>query len=288
MTALRTSTGSNIANALHDHLWVTDNVNKSGGFLAGVTPVILTYNEAPNIARVLDKLVWAREVLVVDSGSDDETLAICNRYANVRSIERSFDNHASQWNFAVNEPGIKTDWVLALDADYVLSPEFIVEMDELSEETAFAGFATNFVYCIFGKSLRGTLYPPVITLFKPAQATYVQDGHTQRLMVDGPVGKLQGVIYHDDRKPLSRWLWSQDRYAELEAELLTRKPMAELRIQDRLRRMLVVTPWLVPLYCLVAKRGILDGWPGVCYALQRGVAEAILSIKLIEARIREQ
>ena len=88
--------------------------------LNDITPVILTYNEAPNIERTLRPLSWAREVVIVDSNSTDDTLAIAARFANVRTVQRPFDTHARQWRFAIEETGITSDWVLRLDADYSL------------------------------------------------------------------------------------------------------------------------------------------------------------------------
>ena len=64
----------------------------------GVTPLILTYNEAPNIGRVLNCLGWAEEIVIVDSFSTDETREIAHRFKNVRWIDRAFDDHTSQWN----------------------------------------------------------------------------------------------------------------------------------------------------------------------------------------------
>src|SRR5207247_2223103 len=86
-----------------------------------VTPVVITWNEEPNIKRVFDQLVWARDVVVVDSGSSDGTLALLAGYPNVRVFENAFRSHADQWNFALRETSITTDWVLSIDADYVLS-----------------------------------------------------------------------------------------------------------------------------------------------------------------------
>ncbi len=256
------------------------------GFLGQITPVVLTYNETPNIERTLSRLQWAREVVVVDSGSYDGTQEKVQRFANVRLVHRPFDSHANQWNFAVSETAVATPWVLALDADYVLTPGLIEELAALNPGPSDDAFQTRFRLCVHGTPLRGTLYPPVTTLFRSGKARYIQDGHTQRLSGLHPPTLLREPIYHDDRKPLSRWLWAQDRYAALEVDLLLSKPTAELRLQDKLRKWMVVTPWLVPLYCLTVGRGLLDGWPGVFYALQRGVAEAVLSLKLLEARLR--
>lgn len=257
------------------------------GLLNDITPVILTFNEAPNIGRTLAALTWASEVLVVDSGSDDGTMNLVQKFPNVRVMHRKFDSHAQQWNFAISETGIKTSWVLALDADYVLSPGLITELSELQPAREVDAYQTRFHYCVFGRPLRGTLYPPITTLFRTAKGKYIQDGHTQRLKLATAPIPLKQVIYHDDRKPLSRWLWAQERYASLEADLLASKPYSQLCLQDKLRTWMVITPWLVPLHCLIFGKGILDGWPGFFYALQRAVAESILSLKLLERRISE-
>ena len=89
-----------------------------------ITPLILTYNEAPNIARALAGVSWAKDIVVVDSFSDDETVAIAKSFPQVRVFQRTFDNHRNQWEFGLKETGITTPWVLALDADYVVLNEF--------------------------------------------------------------------------------------------------------------------------------------------------------------------
>jgi glycosyltransferase involved in cell wall biosynthesis len=256
------------------------------GFGRRVTAVILTYNEAPNIERVLARLDWVAEVVVLDSGSDDDTRERAVRHPRVRWVERAFDTQAEQWRHAVFGTAVRTDWVLALDADYVLTPELVEEMVALRPPEAIDGYVTRFVYCIGGRRLRGTLYPPHVTLFRTARSHYEQDGHTQRLLVAGATAVLRGAILHDDRKSLRRWLWSQERYATLNARRLLDPAVKSWRLQDRLRRWLVVTPWLMPCYSLFVAGGILDGWPGLYYALQRGAAELILSLKIVELRLR--
>lgn len=249
-----------------------------------VTPVILTYNEAPNIARVLERLRWAREVVVVDSGSTDGTLQLLAAASNVRVVHRAFDSHARQWTFAVHETGIGTRWVLALDADYLLTPELTALLPELLSSQDVAGYRVPFRYCVHGQPLRGTLYPPVIALYQRAGARYVQDGHTQRLQLDGAIRDCPAGMLHDDRKPLSHWLWAQDRYARLEADLLLATPWRELRWPDRLRTIPMLAPVVVFFYCLLAKRGILDGRAGLFYAMHRLTAELIIQLKLFERR----
>src|SRR5205807_2531016 len=158
--------------------------------LSDTTPLILTYNEAPNIERVLGQLRWAREVVVVDSFSDDETVEIASSFPRVRVVQREFDNHAAQWNFGLKNTGISSEWVLALDADFVLTPELVDELRALRPSADTNGFQAKFRYCINGRILRSGVYPPVTVLYRREFARYEQDGHTQRLIVDGKVETL--------------------------------------------------------------------------------------------------
>jgi len=254
-------------------------------FLQNCSVLILTFNEAPNIGRTLDALAAFPEVVVLDSGSADDTLAIAGRYPNVRVCHRPFDNHSAQWNHGLAACGLHREWVLALDADYVLPGDLVNEIDALAPPDDVSGYSTAFTFWILGKPLTRSLYPPVTTLYRRASAHYVQDGHTQRVKLDGAVLTLEARIAHDDRKPLAHWLAAQDRYARLECDLLLGKSWSELRWRDRLRRMKFITPWLVPLYCLTVGRGLMDGRAGWYYALQRGVAEAVLSLKLLEYQV---
>src|ERR671912_271723 len=96
-----------------------------------ITPLVLTYNEAPNIARTLSALSWARDIVVVDSFSDDETVKIASSVPRVRVFQRAFDCHRNQWEFGLKETGITTPWVLALDADYVISDKLGAELKTL-------------------------------------------------------------------------------------------------------------------------------------------------------------
>jgi glycosyltransferase involved in cell wall biosynthesis len=246
-----------------------------------LTVLILTYNEAPNIGRTLGRLGWAREVVVVDSFSTDETVEILGRHANVRVVPRKFDTHARQWNFGLAQ--VESEWVLSLDADYVLSDELVKELAQLDEKQDVDGYQISFKYCVFGRALRSTILPPRLALFRKAYGTYIDDGHTQLLKVDGQSSRLNSFIYHDDRKPLGRWLWAQNRYVLLEQAKLRASPPEEDGPQDRLRRTKVIAPLLVLAYCLVVRRGVLDGWAGLYYAYQRALAEALLAIRLIEA-----
>jgi glycosyltransferase involved in cell wall biosynthesis len=251
-----------------------------------ITPVILTANEAPNIARTLNKLSWARRVVVVDSGSTDDTKAICAAQNNVVFFERSFTTHSEQWNWALQHTAIDTPWVLCLDADYVLTDELVREIGDLNLSTTnIDGYRASFQYCVFGKPLRASLYPDVTVLFRRDKGTYEQDGHTQRLALRGATAPFRAKILHDDRKPLVSWLGSQDRYAALECEHLHESAKGALSMQDKIRKMIFIAPFVVPIYCLFGRGLIFDGLPGLYYTLQRTIAECVLSIKLIDRKL---
>jgi glycosyltransferase involved in cell wall biosynthesis len=190
-------------------------------FLDRVEVLILTGNEEANIARTLDALKSFPRIVVLDSGSTDRTTQIAAGYPNVRVCTRAFDNHAAQWSHGLSACALEGDWVLALDADYVVTPGLAAEIVTLSPADDVAGYWARFRYCIEGRPLSGSLYPPVMVLYRRRAARYVQEGHTQRVIVEGAAQHLREPLLHDDRKPFSRWLASQDRYARLECELLT-------------------------------------------------------------------
>jgi glycosyltransferase involved in cell wall biosynthesis len=249
-----------------------------------VTAVVITYNEAPNIARCLDKLAWAKRIVVVDSGSTDETLEIVRRYQQTEVIHRKFDDFASQCNFGISQ--VLTPWVLSLDADYELSNELAGELPRLDVCDEVAGFRARFIYRIFGRPLRGTLYPPRAVLYRKDLASYRNEGHGHRVSINGPLANLRGVIYHDDRKPLGRWVSSQQSYARKEVDHLFAASKRELSRADRIRRIGWAAPILVFFHALLVKGCILDGWPGWLYVLQRTFAEILIAIEIVDRKLR--
>jgi glycosyltransferase involved in cell wall biosynthesis len=248
--------------------------------LEKITPLLLTYNEAPNIERTLQRLSWANRIVVIDSFSNDETLKILQDYSQVEIFHRKFDSFANQCNYGLSK--IESTWVLSLDADYIISEELIFEIKNLPEQPEVDSYIVQFKYCVFGKALRGTLLPARKVLYRREKAIYKNDGHAHRVSVEGTSSLLSAYIYHDDRKPLNRWLWAQDRYMVIEVNKLTQIPDGELSLGDRIRKQKILAPFVILFYCLILKGGILDGWHGWHYAFERVLAEILLSIRLIE------
>lgn len=254
------------------------------GVASDMTVMVITFNEEANIARTLDAVAWAKEILVVDSGSTDETLAIIARYPQARVVTRPFDSFAEQCNFALTQ--VRTGWVLSLDADYELTQAAAAEIRDLAPGPETSGYRARFMYRVYGRPLRATLYPPRTVLYRPARAQYCNEGHGHRVVVEGEVLALKGPIYHDDRKPLSRWFASQLTYVRQEVDFLLATPRGELKRSDRIRLMAWPAPILVFCGTLLWKRCILDGWPGWLYVLQRTIVEMMIAIELVDRRLR--
>ena len=251
--------------------------------LADVTPLILTFNEEANIGRTLAGLGWARRIVVIDSGSTDATLQLLAADPRVQVFQRSFDTHARQWNYGLAQ--VSSTWVLSLDADYLISEGLAEAMRRAFTahgHQGLAGYSIPFRYCVFGRPLRGTVLPPRIALFRRDAGAYVDDGHTQDLQLQGRCAVIGTPILHDDRKPLRRWLWAQERYLSLERDKLLSTPIRSLSRADRLRRGKLLAPLAMLLVCLIQKRCLLDGWRGWFYALQRTYVEVLLALMLLE------
>jgi len=232
----------------------------------------------------MDKLRWAERIVVVDSGSEDGTLSILDDYPQVEVFNHSFTDFASQCNYGLDQ--VKTPWVLSLDADYELSDALVSELRSLDAGEEIGGFRANFVYRIYGRSLRGSLYPPRVVLYRRSGALYHNEGHGHRVSVSGSVRPLSGPIFHDDRKPLSRWFASQQRYAHEEAKYLLNCSRSDLSRVDRLRLAAWIAPIGVAVYTLFVKRCLLDGWAGWFYVLQRVLAEMMLVLEILDQRLR--
>ncbi|WP_255142903.1 glycosyltransferase family 2 protein [Synechococcus sp. EJ6-Ellesmere] len=252
--------------------------------LKQVTPLVITYNEEPNIGRSLEGLSWAERILVIDSGSTDRTLELLAAVPQVEVVHRPFDSFAAQCNFGISL--IRTPWCLSLDADHRITPAFQAELAQLiaTAPADLAAVVTPFRYLVAGKPLRGTLLPPRINLMRPGGGHYENDGHSHQFVPSGRTATMREPVLHDDRKPLSRWLASQQRYLQQETQKLYNTPRQQLGLNDALRRTHVIAPFAVLALCLIWHRGLLDGWRGWFYAFQRMYVETLLSLMLWEAR----
>jgi len=248
-----------------------------------ITPLILTRDEKANIGRTLAQLAWAREVVIVDSLSTDDTVDIARRFANVRVFPRAFDSHDRQWSFGVEQ--VTTPWVLTLDADYFVSQRFVGELASLDPPPDLAAYEAAFVYAINGHPLRSALYPPRAVLLRRGAFEIWQDGHTQRVRVNGRVERLRTRLIHDDRKDLRRFVDRQRKYMRQEAAKLHSASWSELPALGRIRKLRVVAPLVTFFFVLFVKGAIFEGRAGWRYATERFIAESILSVELFRSRL---
>ncbi|HEY4326479.1 MAG TPA: glycosyltransferase family 2 protein [Mucilaginibacter sp.] len=245
-----------------------------------LTALILTKNEEPNLKRVLDKLLWLEKVVILDSFSSDSTLEIAKSYTNTVIYQRAFDTHATQWNYGLSL--LNSTWVLSLDADYVLTDEFVAETKKMIKSRENVAYVSRFKFLVFGHRLLGDNTMPRPVLFKLSDCIYYDDGHTQRLTINGKTGEFNSYILHDDRKSLSRWLSNQDGYAIKESKKLINTPMSEVSLTSKIRKTKVLAPVIVFFQCLFFKGLIFNGWTGWHYTLQRTMVEMLLALRLIE------
>ena len=127
--------------------------------VSNISPLILTFNEEQNIGRALRPLSWAPRVVVLDSGSSDDTVEIASSFPNVSIHQRPFDTHRAQWNYGLSL--VQGEWVLAFDADYITDEKFASEIEELIPAEDTNAFFARFMYTDFrataaGKSLSAT------------------------------------------------------------------------------------------------------------------------------------
>jgi hypothetical protein len=174
------------------------------------TPVILTYNEAANIRRTFGAVSWARDIVLVDSFSDDATLTIR------RSLKYTY--------FSVNSIAIKP----------------ALTVTKLGSSIA----------CTASRFADQLIHPSVTVLYRRERVTYQQDGHTQRVVIDGEVRELRSPILHDARKPLAQWLKSQERYMRLDVGHLVESESARLGLSDRFRKTRLLFPFVIFFYYL--------------------------------------
>ncbi len=247
-----------------------------------LTAVILTWNEEENISRTLSHLTWLEKIVIIDSGSADKTVDLIKSFSNTEVHVRKFDTHASQWNYGLSF--CNSEWILSLDADYILPYAFIEEIKANISKNGYSAFTTGFDFVIFERPLNSNNTTPRPVLFKRSECIYYDDGHTQRLKINGKTGDFKNRILHDDRKPLSRWLHNQAAYSVKEAEMLLYSGK-QLSFLEKLRKKKLYTPLLMFFFCLFRKRMIFNGWRGWHYTLQRTIVEMLISLRLTEDKI---
>jgi glycosyltransferase involved in cell wall biosynthesis len=236
--------------------------------------VIITKNEEQNIARCLESVKWADEIIVIDDHSTDRTLEIAGRYgAQVHSLPWRGYGHAKR-------EGVKRargNWILSVDADEEVSSELADEIRHiLSNGTPYAGFylprKTNFL----GRWIYNSgWYPdPVLRLFQKKQGNFSEAAVHEKVLLDGNVGILKSDLRHYSDPNLEHYLEKFNRYTTLGAEAAYREGKKS-RWFD-----IVIRPPVAFIKHYISKKGFRDGFEGFVISVMSAVAVFVKYAKL--------
>lgn len=249
-----------------------------------VTVVVLTRDEEPNIARCLASVGWAEQVVVIDSGSADQTVPLAKSLG-ADVVEQPWLGFSGQREFALRLPAVRHDWIYFVDADEWVSPQLAAEIaDRLGTDDCVA-FTHRFRLVFLGTWIRHCGWYSgswVVRLADRRRASYDSSLVGERAQVDGPVGRLAHDIVDEDRKGLASWLHKHVRYAELEQqrrgqpvpwrERLRRfrsrgradtRPLGRIILKDLIFPAVPARPLLLFIYMYVVRLGLLDGRAGL-------------------------
>lgn len=185
--------------------------------MPGITATIITLNESANLARALDSVRWADEIVVVDAESTDDTVAIARRYTN-RVIVRPWPGYVDQKNFAASQAS--HDWVFSLDADECVTPALAAEVATvLAAGPRHAGFRVPRVSYYLGRWVRSTDWYPdyQLRLYDRRRGRFAGRYVHESVRVEGEAGRLRGELQHYSYRDVSDHLRTIDRYSTLAA-----------------------------------------------------------------------
>ena len=191
--------------------------------MTNITVIILTKNEELHIARAITSVAGiAHDVIVVDSGSTDRTVALAQA-AGARVLHHPWVNYASQFNWALAQVRDADQWILRLDAD-----EYVTEAFRRAVARGLPDVAGLYIgrrMCFQGAPIRyGGLFPrPMLRLFRLGKGQVENRWMDEHITVTGPTATLDAEIIDDNRKPLDWWIAKHNHYASREViDLLNR------------------------------------------------------------------
>ena len=263
-----------------------------------VSVVVLTRDEEVDVGRCLTSVAWADQVMVVDSGSTDATVAIAHSLG-AGVVEQPWLGFSGQREFALRFPDLRHDWIYFVDADEWVSPQLAAEIAAQLVAPACVAYAQRFRLVFQDTWIRHCGWYGGSWIVRLVDRRYTKfDGSLvgERVRVDGPTRRLANDLVDDDHKGLATWLHKHVGYAQLEARHRG-KPVPPL---DRLRRVLsrdstdtrpltrtiakdVIFPCLPakPLalfvYMFVIRLGMLDGRAGLRFCFFHAWYEATVA-----------
>ncbi|MCH2219271.1 MAG: glycosyltransferase family 2 protein [Dechloromonas sp.] len=219
---------------------------------------IITLNAASQLEDCLKSVRFADDIVVVDSGSTDDTQALAMRYG-ARVIDQPWLGFGPQKQFAVESA--KYDWVLCLDADERVSPDLQESIEHALQEPFARAFRFPRCNNFLGRYLKhGEGYPDwSLRLFDRRHARWSDDAVHEKVITEATVGTLKGDLLHDSAETLTAYLTKQNRYTTLAAEMALqagkRASFARIALSPIVR--------FIKFY--VIRQGFRDGLPGLIH-----------------------
>lgn len=223
-----------------------------------LSAVLITQNAASQLEACLRSLAFCDEIVVVDSGSTDDTRYLAERRG-ARVIQSEWRGFGLQKQFAVTQA--KNDWVLCVDADESVSEELAASIAVALAEAEFHVFRFPRCNRFMGRYLRhGEGYPDwSLRLFQRGHAHWSDDAVHEKVLTDAPIGTLQGDLLHDSAESLDSYLAKQNRYTTLAAQ------EAQSRGQRASVTKLLLSPLVRFIKFYFLRLGFLDGLPGLVH-----------------------
>lgn len=230
-----------------------------------LTAVILTLNEADHITDCINSLSWAERVVVCDSYSSDDTVALAEA-AGAVVIQSRFENYAQQRNVALD--AIQTDWVFFVDADERGTTAVADEVRRVIATRPENGWYVPRHNYIFGKLTRGAGWYPdhQLRLFRHGKVRYERPVH-EIAVVDGEIGYLQHPLIHYNYRDPAHFHAKQRAYTSYDASILYRDGVRP-RPQNY-----ILQPWRQFWWRFVTLDGYKDGLHGLRLSLYMGYYE---------------
>jgi len=264
----------------------------------GISVLILTKNEERDLPGCLISVAWSNDIHVLDSQSTDKTLEVAQA-AGAKVTVRPFDGYASQRNAGLALP-FANPWVLILDADERIPAALAAEMQAFVARapaaTAAARIRRKDIW--WGRWLKhAQISPFFVRLVRVGQAHYEREIN-EVLMVDGEIADLtESFDHYPFSKGVGHWIDKHNTYSRMEAEVIVKglvpqpswqvalfgRDFNERRVhQKAIFYRLPARPLIKLIYMLFVRRAVLDGWPGIRYAVLQSIYEYFIVLKTKE------
>jgi len=237
--------------------------------------IIITKNEAPHIGRCLESVSWADEIIVLDSGSQDDTVSICRQYTD-KVYETDWPGFGIQKQRALDKAS--GDWVLSIDADEIVTAELRAEIEQALQQNKFHGYEIPRLSSYCGRQMRhGGWWPDyVLRLFRCNAGQFSDAVVHEKIIVEGKVGRLISPFLHDTAVNLEEILRKMNSYSSLGAQMLYEKGVRASISKAVFKGLwtFIRTYWI--------KAAFLDGYQGLMLSISNAEGTYYKYLKLME------